>query len=147
MLALVVQLNERQIGNQEVAGLTPAGLATFMEICSWNTFCSHSFPSADSRRAVISFWRVLTWPLNANPTPPGNLTRYNTAVLIFRCQPWWLTWTPVGLKIRRLRQHSFMKIDHEIFFIVILSLPLIQEGQLSVSGKRMCTLLVNRLGD
>ena len=30
---------------------------------------------------------------------------------------------------------------------VILSLPLIQEGQLSVSGKRMCTILVNRLED
>ena len=28
-----------------------------------------------------------------------------------------------------------------------LSLPLIQEGQLSVSGKRMCTILVNRLED
>ena len=26
---------------------------------------------------------------------------------------------------------------------VILSLPLIQEGQLSVSGERMCTVLVN----
>ena len=35
--------------------------------------------------------------------------------------------------------------DHEISSMVILSLPLIQEGQLSVSGKRMCTLLVNRL--
>ena len=30
---------------------------------------------------------------------------------------------------------------------VILSLPLIQEGQLSVSGERMCTILVNRLED
>ena len=30
---------------------------------------------------------------------------------------------------------------------VVLSLPLIQEGQLSVSGKRMCTILVNRLED
>ena len=27
-----------------------------------------------------------------------------------------------------------MEIDHEIFSMVILSLPLIQEGQLSVSG-------------
>ena len=44
-------------------------------------------------------------------------------------------------------QHSFMKIDHEIFSTVILSLPLIQEGQLSVSGERMCTILVNRLED
>ena len=36
---------------------------------------------------------------------------------------------------------------HEIFSTVILSLPLIQEGQLSVSGERMCTILVNRLED
>ena len=32
-------------------------------------------------------------------------------------------------------------------YIVILSLPLIQEGQLSVSGERMCTILVNGLED
>ena len=38
-------------------------------------------------------------------------------------------------------------IDHEIFSTVILSLLLIQEGQLSVSGDRMCTILVNRLKD
>ena len=31
--------------------------------------------------------------------------------------------------------------------MVILSLLLIQEGQLSVSGERMCTILVNRLED
>ena len=43
--------------------------------------------------------------------------------------------------------HSFVEIDHEIFSTVILSLPLIQEGQLSVSGGRMCTILVNRLED
>ena len=36
-------------------------------------------------------------------------------------------------------------VHHEIFSRVILSLPLIQEGQLSVFGKRICTLLVNRL--
>ena len=37
--------------------------------------------------------------------------------------------------------------DHEIFSTVILSLPLIQEGQLSVSGKRKCTIPVNHLED
>ena len=47
----------------------------------------------------------------------------------------------------RGRQHSFVEIDHEIFSTVILSLPLIQEGQLSVSGERMYTILVNRLED
>ena len=33
------------------------------------------------------------------------------------------------------------------YFLCILSLPLIQGGQLSVSGERMCTILVNRLED
>ena len=50
-----------------------------------------------------------------------------------------------GFNPRRGRQHSFMEIDHEIFSTVILSFPLIQEGHLSVSGERMCTILVNRL--
>ena len=39
------------------------------------------------------------------------------------------------------------RFEHEIFSSVMLSLPLIQEGQLSVSGERMCTILINRLGD
>ena len=47
--------------------------------------------------------------------------------------------TPAG------RQHSFIEIDHEIFSTVILFRLLIQEGQLSVSGERMCTMLVNPL--
>ena len=51
------------------------------------------------------------------------------------------------IPIWRGRQHSFVEIDHEIFSTVILSLLLIQEGQLSVSGERMCTILVNRLED
>ena len=57
-------------------------------------------------------------------------------------------WRPGGrgFNPRRGRQHSFVEIDHEIFSTVILSLPLIQEGQLSVSGE-MCTILVNRLED
>ena len=58
-------------------------------------------------------------------------------------------WRPGGCGFDpcRDRQHSFVEIDHEIFSTVILSLPLIQEGQLSVSGERMCTILVNRLED
>ena len=52
-----------------------------------------------------------------------------------------------GFNPHRGRQHSFMEIDHEIFSTVILSLPLIQEGQLSVSGESMYTILVNHLED
>ena len=58
-------------------------------------------------------------------------------------------WRPGGrgFNPRRGRQHPFVEIDHEIFSTVILSLPLIQEGQLSVSGERMCTILVSRSED
>ena len=58
-------------------------------------------------------------------------------------------WRPGGRGFNpgRGRQHPFGEIDHEIFSTAILSLPLIQEGQLSVSGERMCTILVNRLED
>ena len=67
----------------------------------------------------------------------------------------WPSWySKAGLETRRSRvqprpglQHSFMEIDHEIFSTVILFLLLIQEGQLSVSGKKMCTILVKRLED
>ena len=52
-----------------------------------------------------------------------------------------------GFNPCRGRQHSFVEIDREIFSMVILSFTLIQEGQLSVSGERMCTILVNRLED
>ena len=45
------------------------------------------------------------------------------------------------------RQHFFVEIDHEVFFTVILSLLLIREGQLSVSGERMHTILLNHLED
>ena len=38
----------------------------------------------------------------------------------------------------RVGQQSFVEIDHEIFSTVILSRPLILEGQLSVAGERMC---------
>ena len=56
-------------------------------------------------------------------------------------------WRPGGrgFNPRRGRQHSF--VEMKIFSTVILSLPLIQEGQLSVSGERMCSILVNRLED
>ena len=58
-------------------------------------------------------------------------------------------WRPGGrgFNPRRGRQHSFVEIDHEIFSTVVFSRPLIQEGHLSVSGERMCTILVYLLED
>ena len=43
--------------------------------------------------------------------------------------------------------HSVLQTPALVLSTVILSLPLIQEGLLSVSGKRMCIILVNRLED
>ena len=74
---------------------------------------------------------------------------------IIRGRPRWL-WMhcPTGDQEVRVqpppRSATFFRGDdheNEIFSTVILSLPLIQEGQLSVSGERMCTILVNRLED
>ena len=48
----------RPTGDQEAAGSTPAEVGN---ILSWRfdheiVFYGHSLPSADSRRAVVSFW-------------------------------------------------------------------------------------------
>ena len=43
-------------------------------------------------------------------------------------------------------QHSFVDTGHEIFSTAILSLPLIHEGQLSVSGERMCICISKKTG-
>ena len=41
-----------------------------------------------------------------------------------------------GFDPRRVRQHSFVELDYEIFSMAILSLPLIQEGQFLVHSKK-----------
>ena len=54
-----------------------------------------------------------------------------------------------GLQVRPPpgREYSFVEINLEIVSTDILSLPLVPEEQWSVSGKRMCTILVYHLGD
>ena len=50
-------------------------------------------------------------------------------------------WYSDGRRFYRPVQHnhSFVEIGHEIISMAIVSQPLIQVGQLSVTGKRMCT--------
>ena len=45
----------------------------------------------------------------------------------------------MGVRSHWVWQYSLVEIDHEIFPTIILSLPLIQEEQSSLSGERMCT--------
>ena len=47
----------------------------------------------------------------------------------------------------RLIMEYFVEIDRGIFSTVSLCLPLIQEGQLSISGERIGIMLVYRLED
>ena len=63
--------------------------------------------------------------------------------------PQWLSWMCVRLSDQEVagstwlgRQHSLVEINQEIVSTVILFLPLMQEGQLSVSGERICTKTV-----
>ena len=53
----MAQLDARLTGDQEVAGLIPARLATFFPGDLIMKYFLWSFsPSTDSRRAVVSFW-------------------------------------------------------------------------------------------
>ena len=57
------------------------------------------------------------------------MTRYNTCnYSLIQCH-----------NLHRLGHMTFLEIDNEIISLVILPLPLIQEGQLSVTSKSMCT--------
>ena len=42
--------------------------------------------------------------------------------------------------VPHVQQHSFVEFGHEIISMAMLSLPLIQEEQLSVTGERMRSL-------
>ena len=54
----MAQLDAHSTGDQEVAGSTPTGSATFFRgDLRLNIFYDPSLPSADSRRAVVSFWQ------------------------------------------------------------------------------------------
>ena len=46
--------------------------------------------------------------------------------------------TPQHRDIRLVHPLTFVEVDHEIIFKVILPLPLIQEEQLSVAGESVC---------
>ena len=56
-LAPVAQLHARSTDDQEVAGSTPVGSATFFRGDLIMKYFLRSFPSADLGRAVVSFWR------------------------------------------------------------------------------------------
>ena len=85
----------------------------------------------------------------------GKLNCVGACLKPSRFRPRWLSWMRrptgdqevTGSTPTEVGNILFVETDHEIFSTVIISLPLIQEGQLSVSDERMCTTQVNRLED
>ena len=76
----VAQMDARSTGDQEVAGSTPAGSATFFRgDLIMKYFYSHFLPSADSRGAVVSFWRKnvhnTSYPLRGLSLPSESVVR------------------------------------------------------------------------
>ena len=72
------------------------------------------------KHAEMYLWSIGRWP------------RWLSRMCVWLLTRWSQVWVSPG-------QHTFVERDHEIFSTVILSLLLIQEGQLSVSGIRMFT--------
>ena len=112
--------------------------------------CLHVFWikfSADNILKYFCYSQETEWKNKKNIISVSSAEFSHTVVKFKNLNP--SDWRPGGrgFNPRRGRQHSFVEIDHEIFSTVILSLPLIQEVQLSVSGERMCTILVNCLED
>ena len=117
----------RPTGDQEVAGSTPAEVGN---ILSWRLimkyFLRSFFPFCWFKKGSCQF-------------------------LAKECAHYWLTACPVNVWLGKLTALDMTPLGwlgrKTSTQTNTLSLPLIQEGQLSVSGKRMCTILVNRLED
>ena len=113
----MAQLDARPIDNQEVTGFDPRRRASVAQLDA-RPIDDQEVTGFDPRQPT-SVAQLNAWPTSDQEVAGS---------------------TPPG------RQHSFVEIDHEIFSMVVLSFPLIQ-GQLSVSGGKMGTILVNRLED
>ena len=84
------------------------------------------------------------WHLKERICSPGEqiLTIYSSGA-VGSASDWWSEGR--GFDPRRVLQHSFVEIDHELFSSVILTLPLIQEWLLSISGERIAQILTKPL--
>ena len=107
----MAQLYARPTGDQEVAGSTPAEVGN---ILSWRLITKYflrSFPSADSRRAVASFWRKNVhntgWPLSGLSLPSKSVVRYTDCA---RHDPIGLT----GPKIRPIRMYGLLRLLSQV---------------------------------
>ena len=130
--------------------------------CGKLFFSQQGSPDQDAyKRMLILVFSAFMWHRGVSHLAAHFYQHSKVQISLFRCVgsywyslflcglPRWLSWLHIELVIRRLQvqpppgwQHPFMEIHYVIFSTVILSFPLIQEGQLlSVSGERMCTIL------
>ena len=109
-----------------------------------NDLSKHNF------RLGTSFYRnaPISPPSPAPPSPPPQ----NHMPWAPICWPRWLSWMRCPTGDQEVAGSTPAEVGNILSWRLIMkyflrSLPLIQEGQLSVSGERMYTILVNRLED
>ena len=112
-------------------GFEPYQVGSILSWRLWNIFCSHSLTSADSRRTVVSFW----WK---------NVHKYWASLC--GSVGWASNWWSGGCGFDPApRLGTFFHGELIIKYFQRSSHLLIQEGQLSVLGERIFTILVNPL--
>ena len=127
-VSLDVNFNEsltNDVVSFEQLGPESVGIALYMQHFKakfiYFNICLSSGYCVGTRLSVIVEFQIV-FPKHFAPALVAQLDAHPTGNERLQVQP-----SPV-------RQYSFVEIDHEIFSVVILSCPLIQEGQLSVSG-------------
>ena len=87
------------------------------------------------RASVMSYWRLFCHCFFFI-SPTFDAFKVWKAVL----RDYRISWITSIIVFKKNRRIIFsLRFDHEVFSTAILSRPLIQKGQLSVSGERMCT--------
>ena len=111
--------------------------------CFWS-LATHKIPCEDSDQTARML--MLIWVFAGHTCSfVGNASLGGLGGSVGCESIWWSGGD--GFDHRRVRQHSFVEIDHEIFSTAILSLSLIQEGNFLFLAKDCVQIQVNLLED
>ena len=124
------------ISLRECAGLSESSLSAHVLRYVSGRCGSYNSATSHGTKLLFSKWDDHKGGWERANTRTINHTGWNENKSSARGRHRWLSWMRVRLVISRMRvvrpppgrQHSFVEVDHEIFSVVLLSVPLIQEG-------------------